>query len=591
MRVPLPAAGDRVAQSLKGGRPVGRGVFPRRARWRSLVIAGAAVLTAGTAAAQQQRRQVPDSTDPGLIDRQFQQPAAPRATRPASTINVPDRGQRPAQADSIRLRLDAIELVGATAFTIEDLRDAWAPLMGQEISLGAIFDVAETLTTRYRAAGYILSQVIVPAQEIRNGTVRLQVVEGYVSEVRVESPPNAPAEAIRRYMGTVMAERPMTTATLERVLLLINDLPDVTAETILSPSDNGTGAAMVTVQVRQKRSNAFASVDNRGTVFLGPVQYSAGGDVNGAFLREDQLSTRFITTAPTRELRYGEVGYETTLAPSGDKLRFRFSHNATQPTDSLTSLEVEGRGTSVSLGYERPILRSRAENLSLEGRFTVRNSETRLLSAAFSDDRIRSIALLGSYDIVDRVRGISLMQGGLWQGLDILGETESGSANLSRANGRSDFTKLTAAASRLQGLWGNFSLFTAFNGQYAFSQLLAPEDFGVGGSQYGHAYDSAEISGDHGVAGAIELQYGGAVAGLAPLQAYQLHAGYDGGMTWRIAERASGRDSIASTSTGIRLQLMEGVSASFELAKPLTAEPATQRNDNLRAFFSLTLRR
>ena len=62
-------------------------------------------------------------------------------------------------------------------------------------------------------------------------------------------------------------------------------------------------------------------------------------------------------------------------------------------------------------------------------------------------------------------------------------------------------------------------------------------------------------------------------------------------MTLRIAERASGRDSIASASTGIRLQLMQGVSASFELAKPLTEEPATQGNDDIRAFFSLTLRR
>lgn len=409
--------------------------------------------------------------------------------------------------------------------------------------------------------------------------------------MKIESEPNMPAAAIRRYLETVMAERPMTTATLERVLLLMNDLPGVTAETTLSPSDNGTGAAMVTVKVRQKRSDAFASVDNRGTIFLGPVQYTMGGSLNGAFLREDQLSARFITTAPVDELRYGEVGYETTLAPSGDKVRLRLSHNTTRPSATLTSLEVEGRGTTASVGFERPLIRSRAENLSVEGRFTLRNSETRLLSDDFSDDRTRSIALLGSYDIVDRARGVSLLQGGFWQGIDMLGARESGSANLSRANGRSDFSKLTLAASRLQGLVGNFSLFAGFNGQYAFSQLLAPEDFGVGGNQYGHAYDSAEISGDHGVAGALELQYGGALAGYEPIRAYQLYAGYDGGMTWRIADRASDRDTLASASTGLRLQLAEGIGASFELAKPLTIVPATKGDDDIRAFFSLSIRR
>ena len=144
-------------------------------------------------------------------------------------------------------------------------------------------------------------------------------------------------------------------------------------------------------------------------------------------------------------------------------------------------------------------------------------------SSRISKDIIRAARLRADYDFVDTLIGpaVNLVSVEASQGLDILGARESGSPDLSRAAGRSDFTKLTVTTQRLQALGGGFSLLTAANGQYAFSPLLAAEEFGFGGTQFGRGYDPAELTGDHGLAAKLELSYG-AEPDLPAFKSYQV---------------------------------------------------------------------
>ena len=114
-----------------------------------------------------------------------------------------------------------------------------------------------------------------------------------------------------------------------------------------------------------------------------------------------------------------------------------------------------------------------------------------------------------------------------------------------RANGRSDFTKLIGDAQRVQSLGGNWSLLGALTGQYGFNSLLASEQFGVGGVNFVRAYDPAELTGDSGIAGKLELQYGekGTNIGLA---SYQLYAYYDADQALTMA-KATGRNNKPET--------------------------------------------
>ena len=88
----------------------------------------------------------------------------------------------------------------------------------------------------------------------------------------------------------------------------------------------------------------------------------------------------------------------------------------------------------------------------------------------------------------------------LSQGLKGLGASPFGDPLASRAGGRPDFTKVTLYAARLQSLAPRWSVLAAVNTQYAFNELLSPEEFAYGGEQFGRAYDAAELLGDSGIA-------------------------------------------------------------------------------------------
>ena len=79
----------------------------------------------------------------------------------------------------------------------------------------------------------------------------------------------------------------------------------------------------------------------------------------------------------------------------------------------------------------------------------------------------------------------------------------------SRLTGASGtFTYLNGTLSRQQTLGGGWGAFAAINAQYSFNPLLLTERFGVGGSQFGRGYAPGNITGDHGIAAKVELQYG-----------------------------------------------------------------------------------
>ena len=128
-----------------------------------------------------------------------------------------------------------------------------------EVPLTAVYDLARRITAKYGAAGYVLSRAVVPPQNFgRHGAViRIQVVEGYVDQVVW------PVERLARYRdffsdytARIVADRPANIRTLERYLLLANDLPGLKFSTTLKPSATNPNASTLIVEVKEKPFDA-----------------------------------------------------------------------------------------------------------------------------------------------------------------------------------------------------------------------------------------------------------------------------------------------------------------------------------------------
>lgn len=559
-------------------------------RWGCVVVSFLGLCFVGTSWAQ---TVVPSTIDPGRVDKKYEEPITPLSTpAPLITVEQPKR-LAIADAEKIRFFLKMIRLDGATIYTKSQLTQLYKSRLNSEVSLADIYVIADAITAHYRNDGYILSQIIIPPQTIANGEIKLQFIEGYVDNVEVDGDVQGDRELLEQYGRQIVASRPLRNDVLERYSLLANDLSGAKVKAVLRPSKDQPGAATVVFTTQHTRQNGSVSVDNRGTDSVGPIEVVTSVSANSLLGLYEKISAVAVVASEPREQRYLALTYQQPVGYEGATVSLSANGNRSEPDgDFMRLAEVETSSENFNISYTFPHIRSRAENLRSRIGFAHRNSETLQLDQTSSLDRIRILNIGATYDFIDQRGATNLIDVELSQGLNILNATETGSANLSRANGESDFTKINLLATRSQPLVGKFGLQLGLVGQYSFSELLSSQEFGFGGSQFGRAYDSSEITGDHGAAFKVEIQY--ADQSQWPLlETYQLYSFYDIGRVWQSSTLPGeeSNESASSAGLGLRFNASYRIAGSLELAKPLTRPVSAEEPDRYdwRVFFNLSV--
>jgi hemolysin activation/secretion protein len=558
----------------------------RHAKYSGLAIC---LLAAATAHAQ---IVIPPGLEPGQIQRGLKELRLPEGAAPKVLPPTPEQVAPPHTAE-IRFVLRAIHIDGATVYPPAELAATFKRFVGQEVSVAQVFQFANELTARYRRDGYVLSQVLVPAQDVDAGEVKLLAVEGYVDGIELRGAVAGDDARLTKYGAALKRTRPLTSAALERYLLLVNDLASVSCRGTLKPSSRTPGAADLVVDVAREYTTVAVASDNRNSRSLGSQHASFDFGSNGLIGEWSHLGLH-VGSSLDDKLTYLGLDYGTPLGARGMQwsigatgVRARPGRAANLGTDGLETQSVSGQ-----IELRAPLLRSRARNLYLHAALTTFDGQSQFDSADLSRDQIRALRLGLSFDIADQARGISSVDLEVSQGLDALGARSEGTATspLSRAGGRTDFTKATLYMARLQSLgsaWGgNWSALAAVSAQHAFDTLLAAELFAFGGENFGRGYDPSEIAGDSGEAFKFELRYAGTAPSLR-LSGYSLYGFYDLGHVRRreaVNEDVSERASAAGLGLRMTGRRWQGL---LEYAIPLDHDVAAEGNRDARFFFGV----
>ncbi len=537
---------------------------------------------------------IPPSIQPGQIIDQPAEDLRQRELRP-DIIVVPDEaaGDSAGSTEKIFV-LQEIVLDGVTAYDQAELAQTAAEFVGTEVSFADLNAIARAITLRYRTDGYVLSQAVLPPQEIEGGVVHLQMIEGRISGVQIIGEVRDYLHIIQKMADRITALGPTNTGDLERYLLLIDDLPGIRARGVIQPSDvPGGGQLLITVE--QDRLEGSIVADNLGNRLVGPFRGTLVVAVNDVLGLHDRTTLRGIITGfegQTRELRLGEVMQEFQVGSNGLRIRARGAFTASQPGGAARPLAVRGKGWTAEIQALYPLIRSRQFNINLLAGFRALESKTDILGIQVSEDHVRSFWFRVSLDKTDTLGGVTQVNAEVAQGANILNGTNDGIGR-TRANGQHVFTRLNAQVTRIQDLTHGFSARAVVAGQYAIDPLLSSEEFALGGTTFGRAYDFAEIVGDSGVGSFIELRYNGPVPPKY-VESYQLYGFADIGSVWNRNRVAGERRqvSIASTGAGIRFNLAGEVSGSVEAAVPLSRDVGSvgDHGNNVRVRFSIRKR-
>lgn len=571
-------------------------------------LSGAAVISLATAGAYAQTANPappPGAADAARLDQRFDQQERERDWQKLE----PDMAEQqvvpmiPEGADSIRFTLEALDIEGMSAYAPEDIAPLYTPYLGQEISLVTLFEIMAEVQRRYYADGYTLTKVFIPNQEIEEGRARLLVVEGYVAAVEMD-PAILPSPVMEDFRARILAMRPLNVKTLERLMLILNDLPDLDVSSLLAKlgPDSPEAAEPLSGAVRlilKKNEGAYShgeiSFDNHGSVFIGPYQGSITGRLPHVGRNYAELSVFGVGTTSFQEQKYAQAQYASPIfGASGAMAVVDASYAQTEPGEELDVLDIRGFSKTLSANISYPLWRQRSETLKISAGFEFRNSTTDILKTLLYDDRQRIASVGLNYGFSDRYDGLNVVDVRYSKGLDVMGVREAGSEDLSRADGHPDFDKFSLYAARLQSLPNDWGVYVSVRAQHSAKPLLSSEEFGFGGAQSGRGYNPAELTGDKGVAASVELRWTNPYSPQGFDLQLQHYGFYDAGTVWNIDNNDTVRQSAASAGVGTRFRLMEQWDGDVSLAFPLTREPSSPppyaESFGPRALFSITRR-
>lgn len=539
------------------------------------------------------------ATDPGTARPEFIDRDRGIETERPPVTNAPivsgdEQPAKPIKGDAA-FTLKSVRFEGATRYTADDMKALYADKIGKRITISELNAIVANVTAFYRNNGYILSRAVLPPQKIEDGNVTIRIVEGFVNDVILEGDVGAGSDKalLQKYADKIRASKPLNAKDLERYLLLMEDLPGVSARAVIRPAAKTTGASDVVVNITRKKMEGTLTFDNRGTRFLGPIQGSATAAFNNLFGLNDQTQVRVLNSVfEPAELQFGELRHEEQVGSEGTKFIASASYARTRPGSTLDILNLDGWSATETLAFVHPMLRSRQNNWFLSTDLTFRTSDVQILDTTLYRDETTVWRVGTSYDFMDKWFAVNRMEANIAKGMNWW--NDNGNNSLSRSNGETSFIKFTGKATRIQPISGPWTAFGSVTGQYSSDALLAAEEFALGGEEFGSAYDSAELTGDHGLAGRVELQYNQSRQ-QELLTNYQLYGFYDLGRVWNrdiVAGSEPAHISLASAGLGSRFNVTREFSGGVEVAVPLTKPVAANGADGRapRFFFNLQYR-
>lgn len=560
----------------------GLGMIPRGL---CRLFAAAAMLVSSHAAVAEIA--VPASELPGRERERFVQPRAPLSQPGGRIITLPGT-VAPAGAENVKVVVRGVRVTGSTIYSEAELAPLYADIVGREVAVTAIYEIAQRITTKYGNDGYVLSRAIVPPQELSPGgaVVRIQIVEGYIDKVEWPAALSKYRDFFSYYAAKITADRPINVRTLERYLLLAGDLPGLKFTNSLRASETHPGAATLVVEIVEKPIDYYGRVDNRGTKARGPLQYLNSVTFNNIARMHESWTLTGAGAFQFRELQYWMLSYRQVLTSEGLTMFFNDSYSRSHPgTPALQLLNYRTRSDLLEGGLVYPFIRQREKNLIGTALFFASNDRSDVLDTLNTLDRLRGVRVKLDADAADSLQGINQLNLVGSQGLDGLGASPAGGTNLSRANGRPDFTKIEATFSRLQPIGTSpFSVLAAAYGQWARTPLLAPELCGYGGRTFGRAYDPSDLVGDSCLFLLGELRLD-VPHSLQNVTQFQLYGFADRGWLHNIAPVGLTPSNLdgASVGGGIRVGLQPAMTADLSAAKAVAGF-----RDDWRFFFILT---
>ena len=493
-----------------------------------------------------------------------------------------------------------IRFIGKTHYSMDLLLASYQDLIGQSVTLRTLLAATQKITERYQGDGYPLSFAYLPTNNFQNNVLQVNLVEGYVANVKLDSDNAAVSEQLMRLAQPMLNENPLQQKTFDRYSQLMSHIPDTTVTVSAPRPTNTNGATDLIIKSSHPRhwnvATAFDARDGEYTALLNAT-------FSGFTSYGEQLAlATMLPVDKDNKQSYLGLNYQQYLNDDDLQLQLKGSFYQKKPKKYTYLLSIPN--TNIELdAKQKQTLYTAGMQLNYPLSLSTRNQWNMYGLIDYTDKKyqynyqlkqngnvinfpLESTTQTVKYPAAELgLSGLKIYDTAYWalrlnarQGLD---GSVSGNNPLN-----SDLT-FTRWKANLEGAYiinSRWRLSSSVEGGWSDDNLPESERITFGGLRYGRGYDDGEASGDYGYGAQFEVRY------MYPIEASWLSSV----QPYVVIDTANTRSNtsiykaqkLASYALGTTLTDNQHYTLSVEGARPIGDKPSNSGQRDWR--FNLT---
>lgn len=487
---------------------------------------------------------------------------------PAPSLDLPQSPEEPAPArlKTTTFFVRRVEILGSTVLQ-SDIAELIQPFENRsDVTFEQLIELRTAITQTYIENGYVTSGAFLPnAQDISDGIVQIQVVEGQLERIDVTGIKRLRKGYIRERLRLATSS-PLQQKRLERALKLLQLNPLVQQVDAELMAGTTPGLSVLKVNVKQTPEfQAGIAFDNYRSPSVGSLQGSIDLAHNNILGFGDLIQGSYDITEGLDIL---DVGYTIPVNARNGTVGIRYSNsNSKIVTAEFRELGIRSETQTLAFQVRQPIIQTPSQEFALGLGFDLRQSQTFLLDDipfSFSqgpedgESKVRVLRFSQDWTRRDASRILSARSQFNF-GLNIFDAT----TNSTGASG--DFFSWLGQFQWVQRLPHRLVLVTRASAQLTPDTLLPLEKFSIGGIDTIRGYTQNQRLADNGLLGSVELR----IPLLNQPQTLQITPFMEAGTVWNTSEPNPEQSTLASIGLGLRWQVTKQVNARLDFGLPL----------------------
>ena len=473
------------------------------------------------------------------------------------------------------ITVSQFEVIGSTVFSQEKLTEVLEPYTKKPISFAELLKAQEAISQLYIKEGYITSGAFIPPQELKDGVVKIEVIEGELEAINITGLDRLEASYLRSRLR-LGAKTPLNQNRLLQSLQMLQLDPLIANLSAELAAGSRPGISVLEVKVREAKSYyATLGVDNQRSPSVGTIRRQVQIGHNNLLGFGDRFYAGYVNTDGSNSL--DNLSYSLPINAHNGTISLNYSFTKSNIIEKpFNILDIQSESRNYQLTYRQPIKQTPNQEINVGMTASRQESKSSLLNLPYplsigandqGETKISSLRFFQEYTNRSSEQ-VFAIRSQFSLGLNLLDSTINPKAP------DSEFLAWRAQAQYLRLLTPDTTLLFRGDLQIADRPLLPLEQISLGGQQTVRGYRQDNLLGDNGLFASVEVRT--PILKIPQWQTtVQLVPFFDFGTVWNHgdSEVTISKKTLSSVGLGLRFAVANKFNARLDWGVPLVTIP------------------